>query len=84
MSRQEMPDETTVGEPATAVNRRGLLRSGALIVGAAAGGTAAAALTGTTAAQAADGDTLIIGRSNEAESSTGSRSAAAPGPPIPP
>ena len=66
-----MPDETTVGEPATAVNRRGLLRSGALIVGAAAGGTAAAALTGTTAAQAADGDTLLVGRSNEAESSTG-------------
>jgi hypothetical protein len=64
MSRQEKPDETTVGEPATAVNRRGLLRSGALIVGAAA--AAAAALTGTTAAQAADGDTLLVGWSNEA------------------
>jgi spermidine/putrescine-binding protein len=48
------------------VNRRGLLRSGALIVGAAAGGAAAAALTGTTAAQAADGDTLLVGWSNEA------------------
>ncbi len=63
-------NQDTSGEPAPALNRRGLLRGGAIIAGAAVGGVAATALT-APAAEAADGDAVLAGRSTGAESSTG-------------
>ena len=52
-----------------ALGRRGLLRGGALIAGAAVGGVAATALGGGVAS-AADGDPVLAGESNATEATT--------------
>ena len=60
-------DDQTRHDPAVA--RRQLLRGGAVLAGAA-GITAVSAAVAAPAAHAADGDPLVLGEANEAESST--------------
>ncbi len=55
--------------PPSAVDRRNLLRGGAMLAGAA-GATVIGAAISTSKAQAADADPLLVGRNNEGASST--------------
>lgn len=62
-------EDSPVGDQATRLARRGLLRSGAVLAGTV-GVAAASALAGATPARAADGDSVEAGRTNAATNTT--------------
>lgn len=69
-TESEPVGRAAAGPARPSLPRRGLLRGGAIVAGAVAGG-AAAALATPGVANAADGESVLAGRDNQAASSTG-------------